>query len=187
MQAYTYLLLMTCTLGFPLVLSFDGKVAYYTKWKALFPGLVFTALVFIAWDVWFTRGGVWSFNPDYLVGIYFLDLPIEEWMFFFFVPFACVFIYECLIAYFPTERFTPFSRPLSYGLAAVLIVVASLHPGQLYTMVTFYALAVWLGIQTGLQGPFLGRVFPGLSHSPDPFSGDQRRADSPAGGDVQRC
>ena len=91
---------MTATLGFPLALSFDRKVAFYKKWKALLPGLLFTAMVFVIWDVWFTREGVWSFNPDYLIGVYILNLPIEEWMFFFVVPFACVFIYECLIAYF---------------------------------------------------------------------------------------
>jgi lycopene cyclase domain-containing protein len=159
MQAYTYLLLMTATLGFPLALSFDRKVAFYKKWKSLLPGLLFTAMVFIIWDVWFTREGVWSFNPDYLIGVYILNLPIEEWMFFFVVPFACVFIYECLIAYFPSNPFASLAQPLSYGLAVLLIVVASVHPANLYTLITFYSLAVVLVLLAGWHSPFLGRFY----------------------------
>lgn len=159
MQSYTYLLLMTGSFVFPFLLSFDKKVAYYKKWKSLLPGLLATALAFVAWDVWFTEIGVWSFNPDYLVGINLLNLPLEEWMFFFVVPFACIFIYECLIAYFPKDPFTGIAQPLSYVLALVLVVVASLNPANLYTLVTYYALAVWLMVQASLKTPFLGRFY----------------------------
>jgi hypothetical protein len=38
-----------------------------------------------------------------LVGIYFGGLPLEECLFFLTVPYASVFIYACLKAYFTTD------------------------------------------------------------------------------------
>lgn len=169
MQSYTYLTLMIATAGFPLLLSFDKKVAYYTKWKSLIPAMVLTAAVFIIWDVWFTKIGVWSFNEDYLIGASAWGLPIEEWMFFFAVPFACVFIYECLIAYFPTDHLTKIARPLSFVLAFLLLLIGSLNPGNIYTLVTFYALAAYLLFMASTRAPFMGRFYAAYLISMVPF------------------
>jgi hypothetical protein len=38
-----------------------------------------------------------GFNADHVWGTYFLGLPIEEWLFFVCVPYACVFTYHCLL------------------------------------------------------------------------------------------
>ena len=45
-------------------------------------------------DSFFTKYGIWSFNDSYILGYKVCLLPVEEWMFFIFVPFACLFIYE---------------------------------------------------------------------------------------------
>jgi len=97
---YTYLFLNIISVFFPFILSFDKKVAFYKSWKELFSGIAVVAVFFIVWDIFFTKYGVWSFNPDYIVGVYFWGLPLEEILFFVCVPYASVFIYECYRNYF---------------------------------------------------------------------------------------
>jgi lycopene cyclase domain-containing protein len=91
---YLYLWLDLFTLLGPLALSFDKKVAFYKNWKALFIGTIAMMLVFIPWDIIFTIEEIWAFNDAYLCGIRIFHLPLEEWLFFIVVPYACIFIYE---------------------------------------------------------------------------------------------
>jgi lycopene cyclase domain-containing protein len=157
---YTYLLLNIGTFLGPLILSFDQKVAYFRRWKALFPSILLTAFVFIVWDVWFTEMGIWSFNPDYLVGIDLLGLPIEEWMFFFTVPYACVFIYDCVKAYFPQDWLAPYAQAIGWGLIGILLAVAVFYIDHWYTAVTFISLAVLLFLNVQFWKPaYLGQFF----------------------------
>ena len=80
---YTYLILNLACIFFPFILSFDKKIAYYKLWKPLFIGIFISAAFFIIWDILFTKLGVWSFNPTYIIGIYIFNLPIEEILFFY--------------------------------------------------------------------------------------------------------
>lgn len=102
MSLYMWIILGTVT-G-PFFLSFDKKVHFYTYWKSLFPAILIVAFAFISWDQLFTQAGIWGFNQKYLMGVFLGDLPIEEVLFFLVVPYACVFIYEVLKAYFPKRR-----------------------------------------------------------------------------------
>jgi lycopene cyclase domain-containing protein len=95
-----YLLLDVATILFPLLLSFDKKVAYVRHWKYVLTAGMVVGIPFLIWDMLFTAHGFWGFNPDYLVGIYLYNLPVEEVLFFLFVPFSCLFIYVCVKAYF---------------------------------------------------------------------------------------
>lgn len=96
---YTYLLINFFCVVFPIVLSFDKKVAFYKHWKYLFPSMLIVGAFFVLWDMLFTATGVWSFNEKYVLGFYIFNLPFEEVLFFVTVPYACAFIYEVLNAY----------------------------------------------------------------------------------------
>jgi lycopene cyclase domain-containing protein len=96
-----YLWIIIATVAGPFALSFDKKVAFYKQFKYLFPAILIIGFAFISWDIYFTANSIWGFTPEYLSGIYFYNLPIEECLFFLVVPFACVFIHEVLKAYFP--------------------------------------------------------------------------------------
>ncbi len=133
--AYFYLHIFTFVPVF--ALSFDKNVHYYKKWKPLLPAIVIVGAVFILWDVFFTVKGVWGFNERYFAGVTFLSLPVEEWLFFFTVPFACVFIYECLNFYIKPDLLVRIERPMTLGLIAVFLVVGFLFWGHLYTSTTF--------------------------------------------------
>ena len=154
---YIYILLNILTILFPLALSFDRKVFFFQYWKALFPSILLIGGIFIWWDIQFTSLDVWDFNPDYLVGLYWVNLPIEEWLFFLTVPYACIFIYECLRAYF-SENWTKPSIPFIYGIIAFLLIILGIyHLDKLYTCITFIAVGVVLLLSALTRPQYLGR------------------------------
>ncbi|MCG8328870.1 MAG: lycopene cyclase domain-containing protein [Chitinophagales bacterium] len=133
--AYFYLHLFTFLPVF--ALSFDKNVHYNKKWKALLPAILIVGLLFIGWDVFFTIQQVWGFNEKYFLGVHLLHLPIEEWLFFFTVPFACVFIYECLNFYIKKDLLAPIERPLTIAMILLFLIIGMLYWGHLYTSTTF--------------------------------------------------
>jgi lycopene cyclase domain-containing protein len=137
-----YLYLNIFTISLPFLLSFDKKVAFYKNWKHLFPAIGLMAALFLGWDALFNHFNVWSFNDDYLIGFRVLGLPLEEWMFFLVVPYACVFIYACLHAYLKIDPLQRIHRPFLLALSFVLLVVAAWNYDRLYTSITFFATAV---------------------------------------------
>jgi lycopene cyclase domain-containing protein len=155
---YTYLLLNIVTLFFPFVLSFDKKVAFYNKWPQLVWGIGITGAFFIVWDMIKTYYGVWAFNPEYLIGIYIGNLPIEEWLFFLTVPYACVFIYECLKAYLPDYLEKP-SRYIAPVIALLLFITGVLSYGKMYTFITFLLTALFLVLYINVFKNRLGGYF----------------------------
>lgn len=157
---YIYLYLNICTFLFPFLLSFDRRVQFYKNWRYLFPAMTINGVIFIAWDAFFTRYGVWGFNNDYLVGIYLFNLPLEEVLFFVTVPYACVFIYECLNAYIKRDFLQRLALPLTIFLVIISIVVGVMHWRQLYTSVTFLLLPVVYLIHYRLfKTTLLGRFY----------------------------
>jgi lycopene cyclase domain-containing protein len=131
---FTYLILNLACIFFPFILSFDKKIAYYKLWKPLFIGILISAAFFIIWDILFTKLGVWSFNPTYIIGIYIFNLPIEEILFFITVPYACIFIYEVVNGY--TKRdVIGCGKPYSVVISVICLVLIILFHDKTYTLV----------------------------------------------------
>lgn len=146
MDKYLYLSLILFTISFPLVRSFEPKIQYAKKWYALFPAILITGTLFVIWDHWFTVIGVWEFNPRYNLGIYILDLPIEEWMFFIVVPFSCIFIYEVLNYFVKKDVFAGIAKPLTYLLIILFIGIGVMNLDKTYTAVNYPIAAAALTI-----------------------------------------
>lgn len=140
----TYLLINILTCFFPVVLSFDKKVHFYQKWKFIFPGLLISGALYLIWDYIFTIQNVWSFNPSYIIGIKFFDLPLEEILFFITVPFACIFIYECLKVYFNPKINQKISRGITYFLIIACIILLFFFYDRLYSFINFSTLLIIL-------------------------------------------
>jgi len=134
-QHFAYLFVDLFCLAGPFFLSFHKSVAFYKNFKALVIGLLSMVMVYIPWDILFTHWGIWSFNSNYTLGTYWLLLPIEEWLFFLAVPFACVFTFEC-VRFFkkttPSNNFT-FWISNSIILAASILCVYAVYKGLWYT------------------------------------------------------
>lgn len=159
LEHYTYLLLNIATLFFPLLLSFDKKVAFYRKWRSVLPAIALTALLFIPWDMYKTHAGVWSFNPEYVLGVWIGNLPLEEWLFFFTVPYAILFIYECLKAYLP-DVLQGISVRLSKIVFVLLVFITVFFTDRMYTVITFPLAAAFLLAHTQFFGNrYLGRFW----------------------------
>ncbi len=135
---------MAGSLAGPLLLSFDKKVAFHTKWKYLFPAILLPALFFLVWDEFKTRAGVWSFSPEHILGVRLFSLPLEEVLFFFVVPYCCVFIYECVICYFPQVKGKTWGDRVLLLLAVLFTIAALLTWGKAYTFYTALFNALFL-------------------------------------------
>lgn len=127
MSVYFWILVASMT-G-PLLMSFDKKVHFFRYWKFLFPAILIVAVVFIAWDEYFTQLGVWGFNPEFLQGIYIGHLPLEECLFFVFIPYACMFIHEVLKAYYPNIRLKNFPHFFAFAITVMGFIfgISSIH------------------------------------------------------------
>jgi lycopene cyclase domain-containing protein len=134
---YTYSLIDAGTILFPVLLSFDKKVAFYKQWKNLWPGMLLTGAFFIVWDILFNKWGVWSFNDAYIVGLRIGGLPIEEWLFFITVPYACAFIYECLLQYLHMRKRADNGWWVLLLLSILLMVVGVYFHDRAYTFSSF--------------------------------------------------
>jgi lycopene cyclase domain-containing protein len=138
----TYLYLNVLTLLGPLFLSFDKKVAFYKDWKFFFLAMLPTSLAYIIWDIIATHTLVWKFNPQYLLGINIINLPIEEYMFFIVVPYACLFIYACLKAYWPKWHSHNLNNITLFGIILLSAICIINNPSHAYTSSTFGLLSV---------------------------------------------
>lgn len=134
---FTYFLILAISAAGPLALSFDKKVAFYKKWKYLILPVCIPAFFYIVWDIYFTSIGVWSFNEKYVTGIKFINLPVEEIIFFFIVPYSCLFIYECIRCYFPGFKNKRKADTFLQLLALVLFITGIFFYHKYYTSWTF--------------------------------------------------
>lgn len=137
MEKFLYLGILLVALSYPLAQSFEHRIRYASKWKFWLPGMLITALFFLIWDLWFTQMGVWSFNPRYHLGLLILNIPLEEVLFFLIVPFACLFIYEVLIYFFPSNPLQGLGKPFFFLMIPTLLVLGLWHLDKWYTAVNF--------------------------------------------------
>lgn len=94
--------------------------------------------VFIPWDVIFTINGVWGFNSDHFLGFEIFSLPLEEWLFFICIPFACVFTHYALLLYFPNLKLNKVAtKAISISLVLILFILALANYDKWYTLVNF--------------------------------------------------
>lgn len=137
---YLYLLIDVCTIAVPFLFSFHPRINFYKEWKWFIPANILTAAIFIIWDVSFTRQGVWGFNKNYLVGIYFYDLPIEEILFFICIPYACVFTYYCLHKFFKFNLYIRSENIFILFLSVILLATGIYFYSRIYTSSVFISL-----------------------------------------------
>lgn len=144
-MTYLYSLLLFASLIGPLALSFDNKIKYFKSIKAVLVGSLVMMLLFIPWDIYFTENGIWGFNGDYLLGLSFFSLPIEEWVFFIVIPYACIFIISCVEGYFPRLlKSHRASNRIFIVLGLALLAIAIVNIDKAYTSSTFLMLGILL-------------------------------------------
>jgi len=95
-------------------------------------------LIFIPWDVIFTINGFWGFDSNYHSGVEFFNLPLEEWLFFICIPFACMFTHYALILYFPNAKIGNLAiKKITIIFLIILITLIFINYDKWYTLVNF--------------------------------------------------
>lgn len=154
----------------PLLFSFHPRLRFDRTWGAFWPANLLAGVVFIAWDVLYTAWGVWGFNPLHLSGLHLFGLPLEEWLFFVCIPYACLYTYHCLKILVPRDLLAPAVPAITWTLVATLSLTALLYPGRIYTSVTFALTAAFLLLHLKVwRSPYLGRFYLGYLAIIPPF------------------
>lgn len=140
-----YFLLLLVSVIVPLSLSFDRRLRFYKSWKYVFPSIFAVAVIYIAFDVYFTKMNYWGFNPKYLSGIYLFQLPLEEILFFIVIPYASIFLHESILEYFPRVKLgRKFNKFLISILILTSVALIVYNHEKSYTVYIFTKLAVAL-------------------------------------------
>ncbi len=140
-----YLIILIISLAGPLALSFEKNLRLYRRWKYLLPAIFITMIIFVVWDIIFTHMGCWFFNPMYNSGIYINKLPLEEYLFFIVIPYACAFSFYAVQFHFPKFKLNEqLTKVLTFIIVVVSLIVALLNYNLTYTFVNFLMLAAIL-------------------------------------------
>jgi len=138
---YLYLLLDIGSLSIPLLYSFHKKMRFIRHWKAVLTSLTIVAIFFLIWDGIFTKHGVWGFNPDYHLPFLILGMPVEEWMFFFCIPYASIFIHYSLEYFKPNLLLSKkVTQIITITIMVAITVLLIMNFGKWYTTVNYTVL-----------------------------------------------
>jgi len=119
-----------------------------------------TMMVFIPWDMLKTSLQVWGFNSRYLTGVYLGNLPVEEWLFFIAIPYACLFTYHALNYLIARDFLGKHAFLISIVFGAGFLIVGIFNLDRLYTSVTFLSSGIFLLIHgIIIKASYLGRFF----------------------------
>ena len=159
-ERFLYLSIDFLSILFPFLFSFYSKANFSKKWKYLWPAILIPGIIFILWDIQFTRMGVWGFNPRYLTGIDFFNLPIEEVLFFICVPYACVFTYEASNYFIKKELSETAVQYFTFFLVFYLLASGFLNLSKWYTATTFISCSLFIILLKIIVKPtYLGRFY----------------------------
>ncbi|HVD99262.1 MAG TPA: lycopene cyclase domain-containing protein [Cytophagaceae bacterium] len=157
---FAYLLIMLFTLSYPLYKSFENNIHFVNQWKYVFKATLPVAFFFILWDNWFTKLNIWSFNDSFVLGWFIGYLPLEEYLFFFFVPFSCLFIYEVVNYYVKKDILKKYVPAISWSLILLLSVFLYFCPHKLYPLILFPLLILVLLLHLYIfKSSFLGKFY----------------------------
>ena len=157
---YLYLVLDFGSISIPFIFSFHPKLKFFKFWKSLGISMILTMMIFIPWDIIFTQNGIWGFNDTYFLEHRLFSLPIEEWLFFICIPYACVFTHYALLTYFPKVKISSKStRLISYILLGILLITVVINYDKWYTLINFLYAIILVPIVLKTNEPLLQKYF----------------------------
>jgi len=136
-----YLIFILVVIIGPLALSFDQRVHFVGKWPLVARAIIPTLITFGVWDS-LVAGRHWWFNPDYTLSPRIAGLPIEEWLFFIVVPYACLFVWEVFAAYFKNREIPHIHFVRTLLMAGIPLGTFIYFIGKEYTGLVLVALGL---------------------------------------------
>jgi lycopene cyclase domain-containing protein len=142
---YLYLILEIGSISIPLIFSVIYNTKPYKNIGLFLMSTTLIATLFIIWDVVFTRMGIWGFSENYTIGIDLVGMPIEEWMFFFTIPYASLFIHFINEKYnFRLALNLEQTKIITWVLIVVSLLVITLNTSKNYTLFSSLSLLLVL-------------------------------------------
>lgn len=133
---YAYLALEIFAILVPLIYSYDRKLQFYVKIKSVVVSLFVVGTFYSLGDILFTKYGIWGFNPRYHSSIVLFKLPLEEWLFFFVIPYASLFLHDTLVYLFPNIQLSNWqTKTVSAIVVVILGAVVFLNTDKVYTAI----------------------------------------------------
>lgn len=158
---FLYLYLNIGSFLIPFLFSFHPRLKFYKKWKYLFPAIFLMMAIFIPWDIIFTHNGIWGFNDKYISGLKLFGLPLEEWLFFICIPYACLFTHYSLQHLFPNLFLPKRLMSIFYVLLqAVLVITVLFNYDKWYPLINFILAIVLLALVYNYNKMALQRFLP---------------------------
>lgn len=155
---HLYSLIALAVLAGPLALSFDDKVHFWTHWPAVAIASALTGLLYLFWDSLVVRRGDWSFNPKFTGTFRLFHLPVGEILFFVSVPYACLFLFEVVKAYFPNGDLITVNPTSLYAGALVFVAAAAVFRKHGYTVLAMASVAIFLSTLALTHPTLAGRT-----------------------------
>jgi lycopene cyclase domain-containing protein len=147
-----YLILDLVILIGPLLASFEKQIRFIRYFIPAMLSILLVGSVYIAWDIWATDRGHWSFNPEYVGDFRFLGLPAEEMLFFWVVPYAGLFIWHVIGFYREgREDQITFSSMRNGIMIAAMGLILGIGKGYEYTGLAFLSAGLFLMADQGLK------------------------------------
>lgn len=151
---WLYLILNLGSLSIPLLYSFNKQMCFIKHFKHVCISTLVTGILFLIWDVWFTNMGVWGFNDMYYLGYTILNMPIEEWLFFFCIPYACLFTHYA-IEYFKPKWQLSLKHTTQITITLILLGfgLVLFNVEKLYTVINFsvFGLVLIAGLKRNIK------------------------------------
>lgn len=156
-----YLLLDLASLSIPFLFSFHPKIKFHKLWKYFLPAVFIMMAFFVSWDMIFTANGIWGFNDSFHSSIYWGNLPLEEWLFFICIPYACIFTLYSFKDLWPNFKFSEKTTLYFYVLLQFSLCVVLLYNfDKWYTLINFVYAILILALAYNYQRTLLNVFFP---------------------------
>ena len=129
-------------------------------WQPFFSAIILVGLFFIIWDIYFAFENVWGFNNEYLIGIRWFKLPLEEWLFFLLIPYASNFIHYSSEYFFSKLEL---SKNITQSITIVLFIVSlgvfTWNLDKIYTAASFGLFSLLMLFQMLFQWKYARRFY----------------------------
>lgn len=145
LQKLVYLLLLQTYLVIPVTMGIKNRIRFTFRLRYLVPAVLFTGAIFAMWDIRFTELGIWTYNPEYLTGIYLLNIPVEKWLSLIIIPVSGAYLYEGLKPRTETTGGANTLVAISLTVFIILAVFAYIYRRNIFSFFTYFLTAIYLG------------------------------------------
>lgn len=136
-----YLLINVLIVIVPFIFSFEKKIYFIKNITDVVISVIAVGTVFLVWDSFAVSRGDWSFNPLYVTFLPFINLPLEEILFFISVPYSILFVYECVV-YYVRDKQVISNHNFLIPLFIITAVTGLIFSGKDYTFTVMLYLSI---------------------------------------------